>query len=106
MDSTTFDAVSRLVSKGLSRRDALRRLAAGSVALAAGGVLLPADDASARRRRKKHRKHDRQRCGRHGDGCGALNEDNEPTAPYCCHSYACVYASSNGSSSWTCQLAA
>lgn len=106
MDGATFDAVSRLVRGGVTRREAARRLAAGAVALATGGALLRPSDAVATRRRKKHRKHNRQRCGRHGDGCGALNEDNEPTAPYCCHSHVCVYASSNGSSSWTCQLAA
>ena len=105
MDAGRFDSVSRLVGKRLTRRETLRRLAAGPVFLAAGGVLLQADDASAKRRRKKRRKHQRERCGRHGDGCGALDENNESTAPYCCHGYECVYDTNNGSGSWTCQAA-
>ena len=58
------------------------------------------------RRRRKHRKHNKrqERCGRQGDGCGALDADTgEFTPPYCCQGYQCVYGTSNGSSTWTCQ---
>jgi hypothetical protein len=46
---------------------------------------------------------DRTCCGAQGAGCGAKNEDGDDTAPYCCVGHQCVYTSSNGSSSWTCQ---
>ncbi len=106
MDTVKFDAVSRLVGHGMTRRQALRGLVAGAAAIAGGGVLLQAEDASAKRRRRKHRKQRRHRewCGRHGDGCGAFDADTGAfTPPYCCHGYECVYTSSNGSGSWTCQ---
>ncbi len=104
MDTTTFDAVARLFGSGMTRRTALRGLAAGVATLTAGGMVFQAEDAAARRRRrKKHRRrnNDHDRCGRHGDGCGALNENGEYTPPYCCHGYECVYHPDNVS--WTCE---
>ena len=56
MDSTNFDSVARLFGRGMTRRAALRGLVAGTSALTAGGVLLRAEDASAKRRRKKKTK--------------------------------------------------
>lgn len=106
MDTGTFDTVVRRFGSGMTRREAIRGLVAGAAALTGGGVLLQAEDASAKRRRRKHRKQRRHRewCGRHGDGCGAFDADTgEYSAPYCCHGYECIYSTSNGSSSWTCQ---
>jgi hypothetical protein len=107
MDTVKFDAVSRLFGQGMTRREALRGLVAGAAAVTAGGTLLQVEDASAKRRRRKHRKQKshQDRCGRHGDGCGAFDADTgEFTPPYCCHGNECVYSTSNGSSSWTCQV--
>lgn len=53
MDTTTFDTLARTMSSSNTRRSALRGLVAGAATLVAGGVLLQADDASARRRRRK-----------------------------------------------------
>ena len=106
MDKTRFDAVARLFGSGMTRREALRGLVAGAAAVTVGGAVLSVEDASAKRRkknRKKNRHQDQDQCGRHGDGCGALDENGEYTPPYCCHGYECVYTSSNGSSTWTCQ---
>jgi hypothetical protein len=109
MDAVKFDAVSRLVGSGMSRRQALRGLVAGVVALSASGAVLSVEAASPQigpgRRRKQRRQKRRQNwCGRQGDGCGALDADTgEYSAPYCCHGYECVYDASSGSSTWTCQ---
>jgi hypothetical protein len=112
MDTVKFDAVSRLVGSGMSRRQALRGLVAGAVALGAGGAVHSVEAASPqigpgrRRKQRKHRKHAQRQdwCGRQGDGCGAFDADTgEYSAPYCCHGYECVYSSNNGSSTWTCQ---
>lgn len=107
MDTTKFDSVARLFGSGMTRREALRGLVAGAVAVTAGGAVLSVGDASAkRRRRRKNRKQNQHQdhCGVHGDGCGALDADTgDFTPPYCCHGYECVYTSSNGSSTWTCQ---
>jgi hypothetical protein len=105
MDITTFDAISRQFGNALDRRKAVRSLGIGAAILTAGSITLPADDAAATRRHKKRRKHHKERCARHGDGCGAIDENREYTAPYCCHPYTCMYGSRNGSSSWTCQVA-
>ncbi len=99
MDTTTFDSLARLLGRSTTRRNALRGLGFGAATLVAGGALIVPEKASAKRRRKK--KH--HQCGRHGDGCGALDEYGHYSPPYCCHGYECVYSSSNGSSSWTCQ---
>ena len=52
METTTFDDITRTLSNTLPRRTALRGLVAGAVAAVAGGVLLQAEDASAKRRKK------------------------------------------------------
>jgi hypothetical protein len=46
---------------------------------------------------------DRYCSGGQGAGCGAKNEDGDDTAPFCAVGFACVYATNNGSSAWTCQ---
>jgi hypothetical protein len=46
---------------------------------------------------------DKYCSGGPGAGCGAKNEDGDDSAPFCAVGHQCVYASSNGSSSWTCQ---
>src|SRR3954469_4776737 len=53
MDSTRIDAVARIFARGMTRREALRGLVAGAVAITAGGTLVHVEDASARRRRRK-----------------------------------------------------
>ena len=107
MDTVKFDTVTRLVGQGMTRRQALRGLVAAGAAITAGGAIRSGQAASPQlRRRRKHRKHTKHQdwCGRQGDGCGALDGDTgEYSAPYCCHGYECVYSTSNGSSSWTCQ---
>jgi hypothetical protein len=52
MDTTKFDSVARLFGSGMTRREALRGLVAGAAAITAGGVLIQAEDASAKRRKK------------------------------------------------------
>ena len=52
MDTTKFDSVARLFGSGMTRRGALRGLVAGAAAITAGGVLIQAEDASAKRRKK------------------------------------------------------
>ena len=52
MDTTKFDSVARLFGSGMTRREALRGLVAGAATITAGGMLLQAEDASAKRRKK------------------------------------------------------
>lgn len=68
MDTTTFDTLSRSVGTSQTRRSALRGLVAGAAGLVAGGVLLSAEDASARRKKGKGGKGD-TRCLKSGDLC-------------------------------------
>ena len=56
MDTTTFDGITRTLGRRLSRRAALRGLAASAGALVAGGALLPAEEASAKKGRKTKNK--------------------------------------------------
>ena len=56
MDTTRFDAVTRLFDRTSNRRETLRRLAAGAAVLATGGALLVEEEAAARKRRKRRRK--------------------------------------------------
>ncbi len=65
MDTTRFDAVTRLFGSGMTRREALRGLIAGAAVASASGLVLHAEDASARRRRKK-----KNRKGNNQDGDG------------------------------------
>ena len=54
MDTTTFDTLTRTVSSSMTRRSALRGLFAGAAAAAVGtGMLLGAEDTSARRKKGK-----------------------------------------------------
>ena len=53
MDTTRFDAVARIFARSMTRREALRGLAAGAAAITVGGALLQVEDASARRRRRR-----------------------------------------------------
>ena len=54
MDTTTFDTIARTVSSSMTRRSALRGLFAGAAAAAVGtGLLLGAEDTSARRKKGK-----------------------------------------------------
>ena len=54
MDTTTFDIIARTVSSSMTRRSALRGLFAGAAAAAVGtGLLLSAEDTSARRKKGK-----------------------------------------------------
>jgi len=83
MDTTRIDAVARLFDGAMTRRGALRSLAAGAAALAAGGNLLAGDEVAARKkRRKKARKQTGERDGerdgerngnREGNVCKGLN---------------------------------
>ena len=68
MDTTTFDTLSRSVATSLTRRSALRGLVAGAATLVAGGVLLQAEDTSARRKKGKGGKGN-ARCLKSGDLC-------------------------------------
>ena len=53
METTTFGGITRTLGSTLHRRTALRGLVAGAVAaITAGGVLLQAEDTSAKRRKK------------------------------------------------------
>jgi hypothetical protein len=65
MDTARFDAAARLFGEGMSRRQALRGLFAGAVAVAAGGALLN-EDASAKRRRKGKKNCKADGCPRKG----------------------------------------
>ena len=57
MDTTTFDTIARSVSSSMTRRSALRGLFAGAAAAAVGtGILLGAEDSSARRKKGKQGK--------------------------------------------------
>jgi hypothetical protein len=68
MESTTFDAVTRLLANGLNRRALVRRLAAGGTTAATAGVLLGAvDEAAAKKNKKKDKK--KKRCLRSGKPC-------------------------------------
>ena len=56
MESRTFDDLTRNLGSTLTRRSAVRGLAAGAAALVAGGAVLQAEDASAKKRRKNKNK--------------------------------------------------
>jgi len=56
METTTFDTLTRNLGSTLTRRSALRGLAASAAALVTGGALLQTEDASAKRRGKNTKK--------------------------------------------------
>ena len=60
METTAFDDLTRTLGSSLTRRLALRGLAASAAALVGGGALLQGEDASAKRRRKNKKKNKKQ----------------------------------------------
>lgn len=63
MDTTRIDAMARLFDGGMTRRDALKWLLAGTAAMTADGVLTGEDvDARNKRRKKKNRKREKNVC--------------------------------------------
>lgn len=66
MESTKFDAVTRFLASGLTRRTALRNLAAGAAAAVTGGTLLEVASASADAEKKK-----KKRCKKSGVACSS-----------------------------------
>jgi hypothetical protein len=129
MDTTTFDTITRSVATSQTRRTALRGLAAGAATLVAGGVLLGAEETSARRRKRGKGKgkrlqpgqpcqndnqctngyicevpsnggnSDRVCSGGQGAVCGAPNGDGDDTRPFCAVGFDCT-ATGN---TYTCQ---
>jgi len=81
MDTTTFDTLTRTVSSSMTRRSALRGLVAGAAAAAgSAGLLLRAEDTSAKRRKRGKGK---------GKGKGLqpgqrCQNDNQCTQGYIC----------------------
>jgi hypothetical protein len=61
MDTTKFDAVARIFARGMTRRDALRGLVAGTAAVTAGGALLAEETTAASRSRRKNRNKNKKR---------------------------------------------
>ena len=56
MESTRFDAISRVLAGMSSRRDAMRTIAAGGLGLGLGATALGLDDALAGKHHRKHKK--------------------------------------------------
>ena len=59
MDTTRFDAVTRILRSGMARRDALRGLVVGAAAVTAGSAFLTVDEPAAgksKRRKSKNKK--------------------------------------------------
>ena len=127
MDSDKFDGVARLVSRGQTRRETLRALLAGAVAL--GAVVTGLDEASAKPRRRQVCKRagafcqsnkqccprktkricavssqagnsDKTCCGGQGAVCGGANVDGDALKPHCCAGFVC---SSTTSARGTCR---
>jgi hypothetical protein len=80
MDTTTFDTLTRAITTSSTRRSALRGLVAGAAAVAAGGVLLGSDDASAKRRKRRKGK-GKGKGLKPGQRC---KNDNQCTKGYIC----------------------
>jgi len=113
MDGTRFDALTRRLASGLTRREALRGWVAGALAVAAGGIAQDADAADRRRckragapctsnrqccPKKTNRKcavqrnagnSDRTCCGAEGARCGGKNQDGDDIKPFCCVDFEC-----------------
>jgi hypothetical protein len=56
MDTIRFDALTRLFDRGMTRREALRSLVAGTATLSAGGALLAVEGAAARKKRRRKKR--------------------------------------------------
>lgn len=116
MDGSMFDAVARRLGDGLSRRQALRGLAAGAVAsLLTGGAVAEAAEGEAKRCKPKRNgspckksseccpkktknfcavdrnagNSDKTCCGKEGAKCGGGNEDGDDRKPTCCADFVC-----------------
>jgi hypothetical protein len=119
MDSVKFDGVARLVSRGQTRRETVRGLLAGAVAL--GAAVAGLDQASAKPRRRPRRQvckragafcqsnkqccpgktkricavssqagnSDKTCCGGQGAVCGGANVDGDALKPHCCAGFVC-----------------
>jgi len=80
MDTTTFDTLTRAITTTSTRRSALRGLVAGAAVAVGTGLLLGAEDTSAKRR--KRRKGKGQGKGlQPGERC---QNDNQCTKGYIC----------------------
>ena len=87
MDATKFDAVARRLASGLTRRAALRGLAAGAVAAAVGGTAVTGEDALARKRCLKNQdlcRKTRQCCQDKGRRLCRQVEDASNSDTFCC----------------------
>ena len=116
MEATKFDAVARRLASGLSRREAVRGLAAGAVAAVAGAIGLEEASAAKRRCLKAGQQCNSNRqccpkktgricdqpnppsgsevcCSPKGEPCGGENA-NGPVKPQCCQNFTC--SSKNG----------
>jgi hypothetical protein len=61
MDTTKFDAVARLFARGMTRRDALCGLVAGTAAVTADGALLADETAAASKSRRKNKRKNKKK---------------------------------------------
>jgi hypothetical protein len=75
MDTTRFDAVARILGSGMTRREALRGLAAGAAAVTAGGAFLVVDETAAgkSKRRKSKNKNKKKQPTAQSDPAPAVN---------------------------------
>ena len=81
MDTTTFDTLTRAITATSTRRSALRGLVAGAAAAAVGaGMLIGAEDTSAKRRKHRNGKGKGKQL-KPGQRC---QNDNQCTKGYIC----------------------
>jgi hypothetical protein len=105
MDITTFDTISRAVAtsqESQSRRSTLRGLIAGAAGLAAGGVLLGAEDGEAKRRKRRKNKNKKNKNKGKGNSKGNSKQlqpgERCQSDKQCTKGFICAVPS-NGSSS-------
>lgn len=117
MDSERFDAIARLLGNGLSRRRALRAVAAGATVATIGSAALGADSVEAGKKKNKRclnagkkcspskqccsksklkcdvpadgSNSDTYCCGGKGATCGGANEDGDAIGKKCCRQFRC-----------------
>ncbi len=114
MDATKFDAVARYLVSGLGRRQAVRGLVGGAVAVVAGGTALGVTSARTRAKCKKAgalcnrskeccpketdrlckvarnaSNSDTTCCGGKGAKCGGKDGNGDDKKPYCCQNLEC-----------------